>query len=264
MKLSDDTYERIERYLLQEMTAEEAAAFEATCQADPDLAAALAHEKKIHLLIRIHNQNQIRQQVRSLDNAARQPRIIPFRRMTLTVGSIAAILLVAIGYWWIGGSAELTGGQMAQEAEKAFAAILYDPTIRGQAPNAEDSLASLVQQGAWAEASAYYLGMPDSLQFRPWPRLACAQAYYEQDQYAPADSLSQLAMGAAATASSGVPCKAKLLRVLILLRLDQLAEAKTLIGYTPDDEWKAQWNCLRAQQYDALEKLDEELPKKLP
>jgi hypothetical protein len=264
MKLSDETYERIERYLLQEMTTEEAAAFEATCQADPDLAAALAHEKKIHLLIRIHNQNQIRQQVRALDTAARQPRIIPFRRMALTVGSIAAILLVAIGYWWLGGSAELTGGQMAQEAEKAFAAIL-DPSLRGKLATAEDSLGYYLNQEAWAEATLYYLAMPDSLQARAKPRLMAAQAYYAQSDYPQADSLSLLAMGAPATATSEVPCKAKLLRVLILLRRDQFAEAKALIGYTPgEDAWKKKWECLKTQQFDALEKLDKDLSKKLP
>lgn len=259
MKLPDEVYERIERYLLQEMTAEEAATFEADCSADPDLAAALSHEKKVHLLIRIHNQNQIRQQVRALDSA-RKPRILPFRRMVLVLGPIAAILLLVIGYWWMAGTAEMTGNQLADSAEERFATA-----FRGSDGSSVDSLQSLMQQENWTGFAAFYLQLPDSVRERPWARLMYAQADYKQARYAQADSLAALVMGPAANASSDLPCKAKLLRVFVHLRREKLKDAKALIGYTPGSTaWKVQWQCLKAAQHEELERLGKELAKKLP
>lgn len=283
MNLSNETYERIERYLLQEMTPEEAQTFEADCQANPELAAALAQEKKIHLLIRIHNQSRVRKQIRSLDQVAARPRvstkIIPFarmRRVTLLIGTIAAIFLVAIGFWWNGMGELRDGPGIADRHDERYA-------LNREAKNESSG----IRGGRVPKEIEDYNNLPDSLQDNPGTRLSVAQAYYRKKDDKKADSLARMVMGNdASQAKNSLRCKAKLVVVLSSLQLNSLEEAQKLIGITKGNldwkkpwkdgwktgwkdlqdkeerkkhSWKAAWDCLEAEQFQALVEMNKQI-----
>lgn len=273
MNLSNETYERIERYLLQEMTPEEAQTFEADCQANPELAAALAQEKKIHLLIRIHNQSRVRKQIRSLDLVAARPRvstkIIPFarmRRVTLLIGTIAAIFLVAIGFWWNGMGDFEDGSSIADNNDGMIATVLWRK--RGFS----DSLETLIKSKEWQLAISYYEDSPDSLQARSDYRVRAAEAYYENNKnndYMQADSLARVVMGDdPSRARSSWQCKAKLIVVFCALRKEDPKEAQRIIAFHKGDsnkdgreDWKDGWECLEDEDYLQLEEINKNITK---
>lgn len=252
MSLNDYDYERIERYLLQEMDATERLAFEADCQANPALAEALQKEKQVHLLIRIHNQSLIRQQIRNLDagQKARQAapptlRRKPFflrRRVILLAGSIAAVLLVSIGFFWqLNG--DLEGGLFVR--------------TRGEFATGHpilDSLQAAENKENWTQVEQLYAELPDSLKGRLSPKFQLARAKYKLGKYADAETLANDVMGEAKEATEGIRCQAKLLLVLIYRKQGLLKEAKALIGNIDT------WDCLDPDTRQSLVDLAEELP----
>jgi hypothetical protein len=254
MNLNDHDYERIERYLLQEMDAAERQAFEADCQAQPALAEALQKEKQVHLLIRIHNQSLIRQQVRNLDTAQKahkassSPTPTPplfFRSpVILLAGSIAAVLLVSIGFFWqLNGDWEkgLFGGTRGESS------VLH-PIL--------DSLQVAESKADWVRVERLYADLPDSLQRNLSPMLQLARAKYQLGKYAEANALASKVMGPPEAAVEGIRCKAKLLLVLTYRKEGRLKEAKDLIGIVTKDNW----DCLDDVQRQKLRDIATELP----
>lgn len=260
MNLSNETYERIERYLLQEMTPEEAQNFEADCQANPELAAALAQEKKIHLLIRIHNQSRVRKQIRTLDQSAARPKVIPFarmRRVTLLIGTIAAIFLVAIGFWWNGMGDN--GASLSDEFAPPLLAMIK-PKPRGL--EELNLLEGFYQEGDWDSVIVCYARLPDTLKADLEIKVLTARAYYEKKEYPLAGSLASAAMGEPSSAKSEWRCKAKLLMVFIHLQQGRLSDASALIDIKSN--LSTTWACLGKEKHEPLRKMHRRLEKILP
>jgi hypothetical protein len=255
MSRSEIDHPRIERYLLAEMSLDERAAFEAECSENQALATALENEKKIHLLIRIHNQAEIRKQVRALEAAAKaSPKTIRFHRLRRTVlfwGSIAAILLVAVGFWW--------SGQV-----EGFSNVLNNIT-RGTAMPNHPAIRDLIQRmelEQFSVAAVVFLQLPDSLARQPEVKTLGAQTMLRLGRLERAKELATSAMGDAATAVSGNSCYAKYLLVQICYRQNDLRSTRALLAYTPDDQrFAAQWKCLQTGQRDSLADFARTLPE---
>jgi hypothetical protein len=96
MEMSAENYDRLERYLRAEMTADEAAVFEGECAADPALAQALADERNLMLAARTIRLIELKE---ALQAHARKGRLSGWMPLLGFMAAAAAIFLVVyIGF----------------------------------------------------------------------------------------------------------------------------------------------------------------------
>lgn len=263
MAITDSQYARIEAYLLNEMPDAERKAFEEECRQDPQLQTALDQERNLHKIVRIHAQMELRQKLQALQAQEKEPKAIPLRptwyQQNRILISIAAILIVAIGaFFWPTSTLQLSDMMPPELAPQRSGADTLIVNNFVQWFNEENynailtefrNLDSTQQQD---ETFQYLAGMARAGLGDYDPAIAHFKSIITPDNH-----------------KSGIPCSAKWALAYAYQQQGDPQKAFDAlqlhdIDFDPDGnpkDFKAQFECLEADQYPKLEKMIKTLYK---
>ncbi|MEZ4772334.1 MAG: hypothetical protein R3D00_04060 [Bacteroidia bacterium] len=265
MMSEQETYNLIEKYLSNELSPGEAAAFEARCKADQTF----ANEVILHTLAReeIHatSMAQLKARLDARFTQTKQTHIVDMRRTRLqwTMSIAAAILLLFLGVRFLPGILSPSYSSDQLYAMNFNVPELHDDTVRGTNTDSGDSAASsanalwaqaiqAINEGKPAEAvSLYQQLMQDSAQMQRSPSALNYQmgiALMLSDRHAEAipyfdqvKAFDQKQM-------------ADWYKALAYLKTNQLTEARALLEALSNDQ--EQTEDRRKQAGEILEKIE--------